>query len=301
MRSHAHVGTAAIAMICAATLCFATLDSMMKYLSTRYPLSLILAVRWLIQAGALAAWFVPRSGTAVLRTTRLGAHLVRGVFLMLASLFFMAAIRDLPLADATAIHYTTPMIVAVMAVFVLGERMTVTRALFVVAGAAGMVLIVKPGSALFQGSALLVLVSAACYSTYQILTRRMADESPAALVVYPSLVCAAVFGLAAPFFVDGSLAIPVAHLAMLAAVALLGTLGHFLFVLAFRLADASALTPYTYSQLVWATIVGWIAFSDLPDGYSVAGMAIIAAGGLAFALVERRRSRTLLAAAPVGD
>lgn len=301
MRAGGHASAAAIAMICAATLCFSILDSMMKFLSTRYPLSLLLAVRWGIQAVVLAAWFAPRTGAGFLRTSRPLGHLARGAFLMAASLCFMLAIRTIPLAEATAIHYTTPMFVAVMATFALGERMTVSRALFILAGAIGMTLIVKPGMDVFQGAALFVLMSAFCYAIYLVLTRRMAGESATSLVIYPSLVCAAGFGASMPFLAGDSFAIAWTHFAMLVASALLGTTGHFLFALAFRRADATAVTPFSYSQIVWATIVGWVVFSNLPDAASFAGMLIIAGGGLALALHERRQSRATVPVPPVAE
>jgi drug/metabolite transporter (DMT)-like permease len=85
---------------------------------------------------------------------------------------------------------------------------------------------------------------------------------------------------------------PWTHMVLIVVCGLLGTLGHFLFILAFRHAPASAITPFTYMQLVWATLVGWIVYRHFPDGYAIAGMAVIAASGLMIALHERRRARS---------
>jgi drug/metabolite transporter (DMT)-like permease len=86
---------------------------------------------------------------------------------------------------------------------------------------------------------------------------------------------------------------PWSHVALVVATGLLGTFGHFLFILAFQRGPASALTPYTYTQLIWATLVGWIAFGNFPDAWTLAGMAVIALSGLLIVLHERRRASPL--------
>jgi drug/metabolite transporter (DMT)-like permease len=90
---------------------------------------------------------------------------------------------------------------------------------------------------------------------------------------------------------------PWTHVAMLVVGGMVGTLGHLLFILAFQRGAASALTPFTYVHLVWATLIGWVAFGTFPDGYALAGMAIIAGAGLLITLHERRRAQTVRAQA----
>lgn len=296
MTRHAHVPLAAILLICASTACFALLDAVMKALSAHYPLPLLLWVRWTIQALALVLWLAPRTGLAFLRTAHLGKNLVRGAILMGSSVCFMSALKYLPLAEATALNYSTPVLVTVMAAIFLGEKMTGPRILFVLAGIFGMVLIVRPGTEMFQGTALLAIASAAFYATFQIMTRRMADESPGVLMFYPAFVSVVAIGLSIPLTVDEPLAMAWPDLALLVAGGVMGTLGHFLFILAFKRGDASALTPFTYFQLIWATLIGWFAFANFPDATAFAGMAVIACSGLAIALHERWRARAAAAA-----
>ncbi len=297
MSAHAHVPVRAVLLICAATLCFASLDTAIKYLSSRYPVPLLVWARWAIQALAIVAWLAPRRGLSFVRTSHPGRNLVRGAVLIGSSICFVYALRDLPLADVTALNYSTPMMVVVLAVFVLGERLTPARIAFVLAGVIGMLLIVRPGTDVFRGASLLALASAAFYATYQIMTRRMADEDSGVLLFYPAFVGAVAMSFALPFSFEALVAMPWTHVAMLVVGGMVGTLGHLLFILAFQRGAASALTPFTYAHLVWATLIGWIAFGTFPDGYALAGMSIIAGAGLLITLHERRRAQTVRAQA----
>ena len=297
MSAHAHVPVRAVLLICAATLCFASLDTAIKYLSSRYPVPLLVWARWAIQALAIVAWLAPRRGLSFVRTARPGRNLVRGAVLIGSSICFVYALRDLPIADVTALNYSTPMMVVVLAVFVLGERLTPARIAFVLAGVIGMLLIVRPGTDVFRGASLLALASAAFYATYQIMTRRMADEDPGVLLFYPALVGAVAMSFALLFSLEAIVAMPWTHVAMLVVGGMVGTLGHLLFILAFQRGAASALTPFTYVHLVWATLIGWVAFGTFPDGYALAGMAIIAGAGLLITLHERRRAQSVRAQA----
>jgi drug/metabolite transporter (DMT)-like permease len=291
MKGAAHVPLEAILLISASTLCFALLDAVMKALSAYYPVLLLVWVRWLIQAIALVLWLAPRSGGTFLRTEHLGKNLLRGAILMGSSICFMSALKYLPLAEATALNYSTPVLVTLMAAIFLNEKMTGPRILFVLAGIFGMVLIVRPGTSMFQGTALLAIASAAFYATFQILTRRMSDENPGVLLFYPALVCVVAVGAALPFTLDGPMSMAWPDLALLVGGGVMGTFGHFLFILAFKRGDASALTPFTYFQLIWATLIGWVVFANFPDPPAFIGMAVIACSGLAIALHERWRAR----------
>ena len=145
-------------------------------------------------------WLAPSMGLRMLHTKQLRMQLVRGVLLIGSSLFFMTALRYLPLADATALNYLTPTLVIVIAILFLGERMTRSRMAFVVAGLAGMILIVRPGADIFQGASLLALGSAACYAVYQITTRMLAGEDPRVTLFYPALVGVAIMTAVWPWF-----------------------------------------------------------------------------------------------------
>jgi drug/metabolite transporter (DMT)-like permease len=226
----------------------------------------------------------------LLRTQRLPMQIVRALVVLLSSVFFITALKALPLADATALNYSTPMIVVLLARLFLGERLTPMRVAFVIASAVGMLMIVQPGTSVFRGAAGYALVAAVFYAGYQILTRLLAGENPRVLLFYPAIVGTLVMAAAAPGF-EWPQAMPLTHVALIVFGGLAGTLGHFLFILAFRHAPASSIAPFTYMQLVWATLAGWIVNDHFPGPLTIAGMLVIAGSGLTVALVDRYRAR----------
>jgi drug/metabolite transporter (DMT)-like permease len=141
-----------------------------------------------VQALALLIWLGPQMGVGLVRTRHLHLHLVRAALLPCSSVCFFMSLKYLPLAEATAINYSTPVLVVILAVVFLKERMTQARIALVIAGIAGMFLIVRPGSTMFQEAALLSLGAAFFYGWYQILTRMLASEDWRVLLFYPALV-----------------------------------------------------------------------------------------------------------------
>ncbi len=292
-RPHAHVPTAAILLIVGSVLCFTFLDATVKVLAERYPVPLLVWTRYGVQLLAMLLWLLPRMGVGLFRTRRIRLHLARAAILPLSSLCFFSSLKYLPLAEATAINYGTPVLVIILAVIFLGEKMTPPRIALVVAGIVGMLLIVRPGAAVFQGAALFALGASVLYGTFQILTRTLADENSYVLLFYPALVGTLMMTAMLPWF-GADVTMPWLDVVLVVTAGLLGTIGHFMFILAFQRAPASALTPFTYMHLVWATLVGWLAFGNFPDGWTLAGMAVIGGSGLSIALHERRRAKVVL-------
>ena len=287
---HAHVPTSAILLVVSSVLCFTILDAITRYTTQLYAVPMLVWARYGVQMVAMIAWLGPSMRLDMLRTQRLPLQLVRSAVLLVSSLLFVSALRSLPLAEATALNYSTPVIVVLMGRIFLHEPLTRVRIAFVIAGAVGMMLIVRPGSAVFQGAALYAVLAALFYAGYQILTRLLAGENPRVLLFYPAVVGTLLLSALAPGF-DWPAQMPWTHVALIIAAGLFGTLGHFLFILAFRHAPASAITPFTYMQLVWATLAGWLVYRHFPDGYAIAGMGVIGGSGLLIALQERRRAR----------
>jgi len=291
LRASMHIPTAAIALIVGAVLCFSILDGIVKSLVPRYPVALLVWARYGVQALALLVVFGPNMGIRLAHTSHLSMQVVRGVILVLSSICFVNALRSLPLADATAINYSTPTVVVVLAVLLLHEKMTRARTAFVVAGIVGMILIVRPGADLFRGASLFAVAAAGCYAAFQIMTRKLKHEDSRVLLFYPALAGLVLMPALVPW---SSLprVIPWEDIALLVTGGLFGPIGHFMFILAFQRAPASGLTPFTYVQLVWATLVGWIGFGDFPDGMTLMGMAVIAGSGLLLMWHEQRQAST---------
>ncbi|MEP7208334.1 MAG: DMT family transporter [Casimicrobiaceae bacterium] len=286
-RAATHIPAAAIGMIVVAVLCFSILDVIIKGLATRYPVPALVWARYGVQVLALLVWLGPTMRMALLRTAHPGIHLVRAAILVLSSILFVNALRFLPLANATAINYSTPTMVVLLALVFLRERLTPPRIAFIVAGVVGMTLIVRPGTLPFGGASFLALGAALCYAAYQILTRKLAGEDSRVLLFYPAFVGVVLLTLGLPWFTLPPV-VPWQDVVLLLVAGLFGTAGHFLFILAFQRAPASGLTPFTYMQLVWATLLGWMVFGHLPENLTLAGMAIITASGLLLTWHERR-------------
>jgi drug/metabolite transporter (DMT)-like permease len=291
-RHPGHVPTSAVLLIVGAVGCFAVLDSIVKFLAVRYSVPLLVWARYTLQAVAIVLWLGPTMRSGLLRTSQPRLQLARGTILLVSSLLFFNALKYLPLAEATAINYTTPTLVILLSVVVLKERMTLPRWAFVAAGLVGMLFVVRPGAAILHGGALLALGAAGFYATFQIMTRKLSAEDPRITLFYSALCGTVLLTLLLPF-VDYPADMPWTHIVLVGIMGILGTTGHFLFILAFRHAPASGLTPFTYVQIVWATLLGWVLFGQFPDMPALAGMAIIAGSGLLLAWHERRRTRVL--------
>jgi drug/metabolite transporter (DMT)-like permease len=224
------------------------------------------------------------------RTARLPVQLIRGAVLIGSSVCFFSALRFLPLAEATALNYTSPILVTLMAAGLLHERLTRPRWAFVVAGFVGMLLIVRPGSDMLTPAALFALGAALLYATFQILTRKLAGEDLMVLLVYPSVIGTAALSLIVPFFFPDNVWYPMVDTVAFLSIGAMGFLGHFLFIRAFQRAPASAIAPFTYTQLLWSTLAGWLVFGTFPDGWALAGIVVIASSGVILTWYERWRA-----------
>ena len=285
----AHFSLTAIAMVVASAACFTAIDTMIKYLGTRYSAPVLVWARWGVPALMMAVLLGPKLRWGLLRTANLSLHLLRGGVLVLSSLCFFTALKFLPLAEATGINYVTPILVTLSAGWFLRERITVPRWIFAVAGFIGMLLIVRPGGGMLQAASLLALGAAALNATFQILTRKLATEDLLVLIFYPSVVGGALMSFAVPF-VDFADAYLTWDVLLFVAIGAIGLLGHFLFIQAFQLAPASTIAPFTYMQLVWSTLAGWLTFGSFPDGWALSGMIVIAASAVVLTAYERWRA-----------
>lgn len=223
----------------------------------------------------------------LLRTDNLGLQLLRAAMLVgsLNSLF--ASFRFLPLADATAISFASPLFVALLSAPLLGER--VDRHLWgaAVAGFVGVAIVVRPGTALFQWAALLPVLGAVFFAVYQIVTRPLArSNAPVTILFYTGVGGLLLTSIAVGFVWQEPSAV---DYAIFAAMGPLGLAAHLLIVRAFGLAPASLVAPFNYTRIVWAVLLGYILFDNVPDQMAIVGAALIVASGLYLVIRERRR------------
>lgn len=272
----------------AAVLCFALLDATAKHLSQSFPVPMLVWARYTLHFVLMLVFLAPSLRWKLVATQRPAMQVVRALMLVGTTGFAMAAFRHLPLAETTALIFVTPLIVALLAGPFLGERLRPLHWGASIFGFLGALLIARPGGALNPTGILLVLGAAVCYSIYQIQTRQLSpSESTLTMLFYTALVGTASMTLAAPLYWGGPLPDLTEGL-MIASLGIYGGTGHYLLTKAFRIAPATTLSPFLYVQLLWATLLGWIVFDHWPDGATLAGMAIIAAGSVTLALTQRR-------------
>lgn len=284
---HSHHPLRAVSLMLAAMLCFALLDATSKHLSQTFNVPLLVWARYVVHFLLMIVFLGPRHGLGLVRTKRPLAQFSRGLLLVAVTGFAMAAFQIMPLAETTALIFVTPLIVALLAGPMLGEKVGLPRWIAALVGFGGMVLIARPGSALEPAGIAYTMIAAVCYAFYQIQTRRMtATEKPLTMVFYTALAGTTVMSLALPWIWSGPTPDSLEAL-MICSLAVYGGTGHFLLTHAFRHAPASTLAPFLYAQLIWASLLGWLFYDQWPDALSIAGMATIVASGITVALVER--------------
>jgi drug/metabolite transporter (DMT)-like permease len=280
-----------IALMLLAVLFFSLLDATAKHLSATFAVPLLVWARYLVHCVLMSLVLGPRLGRSLVATRHPVKQVVRALMLLGCTGFGMAALSRMPLAETTATVFITPLVVALLAGPCLGEKVTWVRWLGLVAGFAGVLMIARPGGSISADGLVFALLCAACYSVYQIMTRLLSPtEGTLTMLYYTALVGTVAMSLGLPWFWGGPWP-DVTQLAMICTLGLLGGTGHFLLISAFRQAPASVLSPALYAQLVWATLLGWLAFDHVPDAWAIVGMTIIAASGLGLMALERSSPR----------
>ena len=277
----------AMPLVLAAGVCFSTLDATAKYLIQDHPLFLVVWARYAGQFLVVIPIAWHRAGSGFWRTKHLKLQLLRSLCLVSATACFFGGLRYLPLAEGSAISFLAPMFAIVLSGPVLGERPTRARWIAALSGFAGIVILVRPGSAVFHPATVLLVGAAISNALYQLLTRRLPHDSPYTTLFYTALVGTVVLTVGLPFTNPPPPTWSDAFFFLV--VGFLAGIGHWMFITAFLRAPATLLAPFTYLQMVWATAYGYAIFGHLPDRISGIGMAVIVASGLGLVLHERRR------------
>lgn len=282
---------AGILFMCGAGVLFPVMSGFAKFLGESGYDSL--QVSWARAFGHILfmlAAFVPRFGLGMLRTRRFGTQILRSALLMTSNLSFFFAVITIPLAKAASISLTAPLVVALLAWPMLGERTTVGRLVALGVGFVGVVIVIRPGTELFQWASLFVVVSAVCYALYQILTRYIAGiETPETSAIYSSIVGA--FGLIAVLPFVWKTPESFRDIAYFCSLGVLGALGHYCVARAMHYAPASVVSPFQYMQLLGSVAVGYLFFGNFPDFLGWVGAAIIVAAGLYIGWSQRSLRR----------
>ena len=278
-----------IACIMAGIFCLTISDSLAKWLGGHYPPIQILFLRSVIALPVVAAAALALGGRRALRTRHLPVHLLRGAINVASAWCFYLGLTLLPLAETTAIAFAAPLCVVGLSAIALGERVSPGRWAAVLAGFAGVLVVVRPGTAGFQPAALLPLATAVGYALMMVSARRIGPEEGMLTTMLYIAAGQAVFSAAPQLWYWRPL--EPALLPGFLGVAVFSTLGLGLITQAFRIAPASVVAPFDYSGMLWATLFGWLFWREMPDPVAWLGIAMIVASGLYVALGETRRDK----------
>ncbi len=275
--------------MCAACALFPIMNGIVKLLAGRYDPVQIVWFRMVVHLVLVAVVFVPRLGPGLFRTQHAGFQVTSSVMMMLSTLCFFSAAKHMPVAEAISISFVGPLLVVLLAWPLLGERLTAGRVAAVVTGFAGVLIVMRPGSAVFHWASLLLLGSALCYAIYQIVIRRVAgSDHPATSIFYSVLLGAVLMSVAAPFVWLQPQSW--SDWCMLLSLGALGGLGHYCVARAMTYAAANFIAPFNYLQMIGSVAVGYLMFAEVPDMYVWLGTLLIVGAGLMVGWQGRRRS-----------
>lgn len=279
---------AGIGLMCLAGTMFPFMNAFAKILGNDYSTLQVSWARFFGHVVFTMMLFMPRAGIRMFITRQPGIQLARSVIQCVSNCFFVAAIVWQPLADAAAIGMMGPLMVAILAWPLLGEKTSRSHAAAIVAGFIGVLIVIRPGTAVFHPSSLLLIGSAVCFALYQILTRMGANIDPPATTTFYSSAFGAVAMLVVLPFV-GRFPVSLSDLAMFCGLGIVGGLGHYCVVRALSYAPANIIAPFQYFQLLGSVAVGYMIFGQWPDTATYVGAAVIVVAGLFLGWSRTRR------------
>jgi drug/metabolite transporter (DMT)-like permease len=276
---------------------FAVANAMVKWLVADYPVTEVVFFRCLFALLPCGVLIATHGGWITLRTRRLRDHALRAGTQFVSMMCIFTAFGMMPLADAVAIQFASPLFLTVLSIFLLGERVGIHRWSAVLVGFVGVLVMVRPGPGLFASGALFALANALTGASVTIAMRRMSlTESSTTLVVYQGLfttllsTCLLPLGWVTPGPFEALL---------LVGVGILSGIGQFCWTQAFRFAPAAVAAPFSYLSMIWAVGFGFVLWGDVPSPSLIAGGVVVAASGLYILYRETVRRRQRISAAPV--
>ena len=277
-----------ILLMVAGVAMFPFMSAAQKLLAGGYPVAQIVWARFAGHLVVMLAVFLPQYGWRLLATRRPAVQIARSLLMLASNLLFVLAILHVPIATASAIGFTSPLIVTALSVPMLRESVGWRRWSAVAIGFAGALLIIRPGNGLRDVAVVLLLLSSCCYALYQIATRWVSFYDEAATgIVFTAVAGALVMSAVLPFLYVWPR--DPLDLALFCSLGLIGGGGHYLVIRAFQMGPAAVIAPLGYVELIGTTILGYLIFGNFPDLWTWIGAAVIIASGLYIAVRERKR------------
>jgi len=275
-----------IALMCGAVVLFAFNDTAAKYLNGHMHTVQVVWARYMAAFALAIILLNPTGNPQVMRTRRPWLQLGRSALLLASTVLNFFALRYLQLDQAIAIIFCTPFIVAALGGPILGEWIKWRRWTAITVGFCGVLLVTRPGAGGIHPAALLSFGGAICYAIYSISTRILSrSDSNETTNFYSNLVGAVLVTIAVPFIWTPQ-SDPLV-IVLMCSMGLFSGLGHYLLIVGHRLAPASVLAPFIYTEIVWMIGLGYLVFGDAPNSWTLSGVAVVIASGLYLLYRER--------------
>lgn len=280
----------------AAVLIFSVLNILIKWCSTRYSVVEVAFFRNLFALVPAAVLIATHGGPGLLHTARLGSHVTRGLIGVAGMTLTFVSFQLLPIADAVALGFAAPLFLTALSVPLLGERVGIHRWSAVLVGFAGVVIMARPTGAMINAGTMAAIGAAMFSALAMISVRRLSrTEHPATIIFYFALTGTIVTGLALPFFWTAP---DMLGMAVMATIGLVGGMAQYCVTLAFRLAPAVVVSPLNYTAIVWASVLGFAIWGEIPTLPVLAGAAIVILSGIYILYRETRRGVSVVKVAP---
>ncbi|MBW7921594.1 MAG: DMT family transporter [Rubellimicrobium sp.] len=265
---------------------YSTHDAIVKHLGVDYSTFQIIFFSVLFSFPLAVLAIIGDSTPGTLKPAHPRWVLLRTLAAVTSGMSAFYAFTALPMAQAYAILFATPLLVTVLAIPLLGETVRIRRWLAVLVGLAGVMIVIRPGQASLGLGHLAALLAATSGALSAVVMRRVGSgERPVVLLLYPMLANLVLMGMALPFVYRP---MPLAHLGLLACMSVLGWTAGLVQIHAYRSGEAVVVAPMQYSQIIWAAVFGLLIFNETPDGGTALGAAVIIASGLYIVLREGR-------------
>ncbi len=270
-----------IGLMCIALVLFSALDTTAKYIATRtgLPVSQVTWLRFTSQVALTILVFGVLAVPRMLYTQKLAHQTLRSFLMLGSTVFNFMALKTLRLDQTLTIGFLAPFVVALLAGPFLGEWIRWRRLLAIIVGFCGILVVVRPGYTPFEFGMVFAALGTLCYAVFILLTRYLSRFDPPEVTIFYSML-AGVFVMA-PFAISEWINPPdFLTWLLLLSMGFWGGAGHYVFILAYRLAPASTLAPFIYFGLITHTTLGYVVFDQLPDQWTIVGALIVIASGL---------------------
>lgn len=262
-------------------------DAVSKFLTQSYPVGQVICLRQAATLLVIVPYVMAVTGWGALRVVSWPGQATRGLLFVANAALIVLSLSLLPLATVITIMFASPLLTAALSLPMLAERVSPRRWLAILAGFVGVLIVIRPGAAGFEWVLLVPVAASVANSLRDVMTRRLSrTETSIAILFWSTLIVMAAGVLTAPF---GWQPVTATAAAWFVAAGVFNATAHFLLIEALRLGEAAVITPMRYTSLIWATLLGYFVWRELPDAWVVLGSAVIIASGVYMIRIETRR------------